>query len=152
MINSIPKSIPYYSFSKERMRKDYEHLCTYEYRNNANLGRSIVLHYCKSLFKNIDWSNRSSLIKEHTIYYSPVSSHNPLDGLVEIENISRLREKYRKKYKGKKIVKHKAYNPCKMLAICSLGKRYESNCKNRSEFKEAMKIVKLFLQRQLFLI
>jgi len=30
-----------------------------------------------------------------------------------------------------------------MLAICSLGKRYESNCKNRSESKEAMKIVKL---------
>jgi len=143
MTHSIPKSIPYYSFSKERMRKDYEHLCTYEYRNNANLGKSIILNYCRSLFNDIDWDERKELIKEHTIYYSPVSSHNPLDGLIEIKNISKLREKYRKKYKGNKIVKHKAYNPCKMLAICSLGKRYESNCKNRSEFKEAMKIVKL---------
>jgi len=142
MIHSIPKSIPYYSFSKERMRKDYEHLCTYKYRNNANIGKSIILNYCKSLFKDIDWPERN-LIKEHKIYYSPVSSHNPLDGLIEIKNISKLREKYRKKYKGKKIVKHKVYNPCKMLAICSLGKRYESNCKNRLEFKEAMKIVKL---------
>jgi hypothetical protein len=124
MINSIPKSIPYYSFSKERMRKDYSMLCKYEYHKNSNLGRSIVLHYCRSLLNDIDWSERSSLIREHKIYYSPVSSHNPLDGLIEIKNISRLREKYRKKYKGKKEVRIKKHSPEKMLAICSLGKRY----------------------------
>ena len=143
MINSIPKSIPYYSFSKERMRKDYEHLCHYKYRNNANLGRSIILNYCKSIFDSLDWSKRKELIKEHRIYYSPVSSHNPLDGLIEIKNISKLREKYRKKYKGKKEVEHKKYSPEKMLAICSLNKSYSCNCKNKSEFNEAMKIIKL---------
>jgi len=142
MINSIPKSIPYYSFSDNRMRKDYSNLCTYKYHKNANLGISTIKNFHRSLFNSIDWSTRKELIKEHKIYYSPVSSHNPLDGLIKIENISKLREKYRKKYKGKKEVKIKNHTSEKMLAICSLGKRYVSKCTNKDYLEESKMIIK----------
>jgi len=142
MIKSIPKSIPYYSFSDNRMKKDYSNLCTYKYHKNANLGISTIKNFSRSLFNDIDWSERSSLIREHKLYYSPVSSHNPLDGLIEIENISRLREKYRKKYKGKKEVRIKKHTLEKMLAICSLGKRYVSKCTNKECLEESKRIIK----------
>ena len=142
MIKSIPKSIPYYSFSDNRMKKDYSNLCTYKYHKNANLGISTIKNFSRSLFNDIDWSERSSLIKEHKLYYSPVSSHNPLEGLIEIENISRLREKYRKKYKGKKEVRIKKHTLEKMLAICSLGKRYVSKCADKECLEESKRIIK----------
>ena len=142
MVHSIPKSIPYYSFSDNRMKKDYSNLCTYKYHKNANLGISTIKNFSRSLFNDIDWSERSSLIREHKLYYSPVSSHNPLDGLIEIENISRLREKYRKKYKGKKEVRIKKHTLEKMLAICSLGKRYVSKCADKEYLEESKRIIK----------
>jgi len=142
MIKSIPKSIPYYSFSDNRMKKDYSNLCTYKYHKNANLGISTIKNFSRSLFNDIDWSERSSLIREHKLYYSPVSSHNPLEGLIEIENISKLREKYRKKYKGKKEVRIKKHTLEKMLAICSLGKRYVSKCADKEYLEESKRIIK----------
>jgi len=133
MIHSIPKEIPYYHFSKERMRKDWEHLCTYKYHRNANLGKSIILNFCKSRY-DLDWKE---VRKE--LYYSPVSSHNPLEGLIKTRNISELREKYRKKYKGKKEVLFRKHKPEKMIALCSLNKTY---CCTELD-SESKKIVKL---------
>jgi hypothetical protein len=116
------------------MKKDYKHLCSYPYRKNADLGKSIILNYCKSLFNDLDWKS-----VKRKVYYSSASSHNPLEGLDNSLNISELREKYKNKYRGMNEVIIKNHSPEKMLAICSLNKTY---CCTMLD-SESKKIIKL---------
>jgi hypothetical protein len=137
MLKYIPKDIPYYHFDKSRMRKDYKKLCTYEYSKLSDLGKSVILNFCKSKFKNLNWN-----IIRKSIYYSICSDHSLLEGLDNSLNVSELRNEYKKRYEGIEIVRHKKYSPEKMLAVCSLGKKYIATCFNKEEYIEGCRIVK----------
>lgn len=126
MIRSIPKDIEDVipRFDKKRLKSDWKRLCSYEtYKNGAFLGKSILLHFCRSHWDRLkdDW-----LTIRKTLYKSPCSIHNVLEGLDTFQNPSKLRRKYKKKYKCCKEVVVKHHSPEKMLAICSLGKIYIS--------------------------
>ena len=139
MIRSIPKNledaIP--KFSEIRMKQDWNYLCSYRYSNGAFLGKSILLNFCKSRIINLLKDDWKSIRK--TLYKSPCSSHSVLEGLDDFKNTSKLREKYRVKYKGYDTIVVKRHSPEKMLAICSLGKTYVSK---EPLDKESVKIVK----------
>ena len=140
MLRSIPKNIEdaIPKFSKKRMKSDFKHLCRYKYRKEAFLGKSILLHFCKSHWNDFDWKSiRKSL------YKSPVSSHHLLEGLDNFKNVSRLKEKFRKKYVNEDIVTFKHHSPEKMLAICSLGKTYISKEPIDKESTRIIKFLKL---------
>lgn len=138
MIRSIPKNIEdaIPRFSDSRLLSDWKSLCKYPYKNGAFLGKSILLNFCKSriikLLKN-EWKS-----VRKTLYKSPCSEHHVLEGLGDFENPSKLREKYRKKYRDDDTIIVRHHSPEKMLAICSLGKTYVSE---EPIDKESVKII-----------
>lgn len=125
MLRSIPKNIKdaIPRFNKTRMLTDWDKLCTYSYSKGSFLGKSILLHFCRS-----HWNTLEKCWKylRKTLYKSPCSEHHVLEGLDTFRNVSKLREKYRKKFANDDFVVFKHHSPEKMLAICSLGKTYVS--------------------------
>ena len=139
MIRSIPKNIEdaIPKYKDIRMKSDWNCLCTYKYSKGAFLGKSILLNFCRSRIINLLGEDWKTLRK--TLYKSPCSEHNVLEGLDDFRNTSKLREKYRKKYKGCDTILVKHHSPEKMLAICSLGKNYVSK---EPISNESVKIIK----------
>lgn len=123
MLRSIPRDIEEIipKFNKKRMLYDWNRLCDLDYNKDAFLGKSILLHFCRSHWNNFDWKS----IRK-TLYKSPCSEHHLLEGLDHFKNVSVLGEKFRKKYKDDKFVVFKHHSPEAMLAICSLDKTYIS--------------------------
>jgi hypothetical protein len=145
MVEQLLRIQPNYSFSNDRMFSDYAKLKKYSYRKGANLGRSIILNFCKSYYENINWKreNITELVNKHLLYYSKCSSHNPLDCFdLNILNVSRLAKRYKNKYKGYKIVYIKKHKAEKMLAICSLNKTYRTDALDEDSIRMA-KLLKL---------
>lgn len=143
MLRSIPKNIEdaIPKFDKNRMRKDWKHLCNYDYNEKAFLGKSILLNFCRSRLLDKLKNDWKSLRK--TLYLSPCSEHHLLEGFEIFKNTSQLKEKFRIKYEGKSKVIVKHHTPEKMLAICSLGKIYISKEPIDKESKRIAKFLKL---------
>ena len=143
MIRSIPKNIEdaIPKFSDSRLLSDWKSLCKYPYNNKAFLGKSILLNFCKSRIIDSLGDNWKSIRK--TLYKSPCSEHHVLEGLDDFENPSKLREKYRKKYRDDDTIIVRHHSPEKMLAICSLGKTYVSEERIDKESKKLAEFLKL---------
>jgi hypothetical protein len=144
ILSSIPKNIENAipKFDKNRMLYDWKRLCKYSviYKHSF-IGKSILLNFCKSRIIEDIGSEWKSLRK--TLYKSPCSSHHLLEGFDIFKNPSKLREKFRKKYKGVKEVIVKHHSPENMLAICSLGKTYISKEPIDKESKRIIRFLNL---------
>lgn len=143
MLKSIPKNIEgaIPKFSDKRMYKDWDNLKKFKYIKKAYICKSILLNFCKSRIVEALGDEWKEIRK--TLYKSPCSSHHLLEGFDIFKNPSKLREKFRKKYKGVKEVIVKHHSPEKMLAICSLGKTYISKEPIDKESKRIIKFLNL---------
>ena len=140
MLRSIPKNIEDVipTFSESRLRGDWRQLCEKDYKRGADLCKSVLLHFCRSHWNDFDWKS-----VRKTLYKSALSSHHLLEGFDKFKNVSKLREKYRKKYDKQEIVTFKYHSPESMLAICSLGKTYACRELIDNESKEIIKFLNL---------
>ena len=162
IVDSLPKEFPYYEYSEERMRKDYEKLCTYrDIKKNSRLGDSIISNFHRSIYDahistkpspKEAWNNRELLekcVRNRFIYSSNLSSHSILQGFnvckiapkVSVFSASlarRLIQTYLDKY-------NQIFDPFsgfsgRMLGACSLDKSYIGQDINVSHIKESKQI------------
>lgn len=92
VIEMLPKKFPYPKYSLDRMRKDFEHLCSYDYRKNQHLGMSLINNFHKSIWgahvkgkpsPEEAWGDKSLLekcVRNRFIYASNLSTQNILNG------------------------------------------------------------------------
>lgn len=162
IVDSLPKEFPYYEYSEERMRKDYEKLCIYrDIKKNSRLGDSIINNFHRSIYDahistkpspKEAWNNRELLekcVRNRFIYSSNLSSHSILQGFnvckiapkVSVFSASlarRLIQTYLDKY-------NQIFDPFsgfsgRMLGACSLDKSYIGQDINVSHIKESKQI------------
>ena len=162
IVDSLPKEFPYYEYSEERMRKDYEKLCTYrDIKKNSRLGDSIISNFHGSIYDahistkpspKEAWNNRELLekcVRNRFIYSSNLSSHSILQGfnvckiapkvsVFSAPLARRLIQTYLDKY-------NQIFDPFsgfsgRMLGACSLDKSYIGQDINVSHIKESKQI------------
>lgn len=162
IVDSLPKEFPYYEYSEERMRKDYEKLCTYkDIKKNSRLGDSIISNFHRSIYDAYistkpspkeAWNNRELLekcVRNRFIYSSNLSSHSILQGfnvckiapkvsVFSAPLARRLIQTYLDKY-------NQIFDPFsgfsgRMLGACSLDKSYIGQDINVSHIKESKQI------------
>ena len=162
IVDSLPKEFPYYDYSEERMRKDYEKLCTYkDIKKNSRLGDSIISNFHRSIYDahistkpspKEAWNNRELLekcVRNRFIYSSNLSSHSILQGfnvckiapkvsVFSAPLARRLIQTYLDKY-------NQIFDPFsgfsgRMLGACSLDKSYIGQDINVSHIKESKQI------------
>lgn len=162
IVDSLPKEFPYYEYSEERMRKDYEKLCTYrDIKKNSRLGDSIISNFHRSIYDahistkpspKEAWNNRELLekcVRNRFIYSSNLSSHSILQGfnvckiapkvsVFSAPLARRLIQTYLDKY-------NQIFDPFsgfsgRMLGACSLDKSYIGQDINVSHIKESKQI------------
>lgn len=162
IVDSLPKEFPYYEYSEERMRKDYEKLCTYrDIKKNSRLGDSIISNFHRSIYDahistkpspKEAWNNRELLekcVRNRFIYSSNLSSHSILQGfnvckiapkvsVFSAPLARRLIQTYLNKY-------NQIFDPFsgfsgRMLGACSLDKSYIGQDINVSHIKESKQI------------
>ena len=162
IVDSLPKEFPYYEYSEERMRKDYEKLCTYrDIKKNSRLGDSIISNFHRSIYDahistkpspKEAWNNRELLekcVRNRFIYSSNLSSHSILQGfnvckiapkvsVFSAPLAKRLIQTYLDKY-------NQIFDPFsgfsgRMLGACSLGIPYIGQDINVSHIKESKQI------------
>ena len=162
IVDSLPKEFPYYEYSEERMRKDYEKLCIYrDIKKNSRLGDSIINNFHRSIYDahistkpspKEAWNNRELLekcVRNRFIYSSNLSSHSILQGfnvckiapkvsVFSAPLARRLIQTYLDKY-------NQIFDPFsgfsgRMLGACSLDKSYIGQDINVSHIKESKQI------------
>ena len=162
IVDSLPKEFPYYEYSEERMRKDYEKLCIYrDIKKNSRLGDSIISNFHRSIYDahistkpspKEAWNNRELLekcVRNRFIYSSNLSSHSILQGfnvckiapkvsVFSAPLAKRLIQTYLDKY-------NQIFDPFsgfsgRMLGACSLGIPYIGQDINVSHIKESKQI------------
>lgn len=163
IVDSLPKEFPYYEYSEERMKKDYEKLCTYkDIKKNSRLGDSIISNFHRSIYDahistkpspKEAWNNRELLekcVRNRFIYSSNLSSHSILQGfnvckiapkvsVFSAPLAKRLIQTYLDKY-------NQIFDPFsgfsgRMLSSCSLGKSYIGQDINREHIEESKQII-----------
>lgn len=162
IVGSLPKEFPYYEYSEERMRKDYEKLCIYkDIKKNSRLGDSIISNFHRSIYDahistkpspKEAWNNRELLekcVRNRFIYSSNLSSHSILQGfnickiapkvsVFSAPLAKRLIQTYLDKY-------NQIFDPFsgfsgRMLGACSLGKSYIGQDINKDHLEESKQI------------
>ena len=162
IVDSLPKEFPYYEYSEERMRKDYEKLCTYrDIKKNSRLGDSIISNFHRSIYDahistkpspKEAWNNRELLekcVRNRFIYSSNLSSHSILQGfnvckiapkvsVFSAPLAKRLIQTYLNDYS-------EIFDPFsgfsgRMLGACSLGKSYIGQDINKDHLEESKQI------------
>ena len=162
IVDSLPKEFPYYEYSEERMRKDYEKLCAYkDIKKNSRLGDSIISNFHKSIYDahistkpspKEAWNNRELLekcVRNRFIYSSNLSSHSILQGfnvckiapkvsVFSAPLARRLIQAYLDKY-------NQIFDPFsgfsgRMLGACSLDKAYIGQDINKDHLEESKQI------------
>lgn len=118
MRKMIPKEFPKQHFKKKLLLEDWKMLCNNGLSIEYNFGRLLLIQFCVKRLKDI-WEEYRK-----TVYVSPVSEHNIFDAVDIFENVPDLRNKYYIKYKDSTSIRIKKHTAEKMLAVCSLGKRY----------------------------
>lgn len=162
IIDNLPKEFPYYSYSEERMKKDWEHLCNYTYNKNQYLGSSIVRYFHRSLMeahvKNCPspleaWNNKVLLeecVRNRIIYSSSLSSQAIADGFsvcriaprVSVFNPSRARYLIQKYLPYFEIFDPFSGFSGRLLGAESLGKKYIGQDLHPKHVKESQEIIK----------
>ena len=150
MANAMPVSFPYPTYTNSRLTHDYALLCTEftssKYHKTAQYGMSIIYMYNKSMYHrqyannvriDVAWAKqdmRQQCIAERSLYYSPISSANPIMGLAvsNIMPMPRLVATGTYLYIIKKYVSHctiiqevQPFNGALMLAVCAANKSYQ---------------------------
>ena len=162
IMDSLPKEFPYYEYSEERMRKDYEKLCTYkDIKKNSRLGDSIISNFHRSIYDahistkpspKEAWNNRELLekcVRNRFIYSSNLSSHSILQGfnvckiapkvsVFSAPLAKRLIQTYLNEYT-------EVFDPFsgfsgRMLGACSLDKSYIGQDINKDHLEESKQI------------
>ena len=162
IMDSLPKEFPYYEYSEERMRKDYEKLCTYkDIKKNSRLGDSIISNFHRSIYDahistkpspKEAWNNRELLekcVRNRFIYSSNLSSHSILQGfnvckiapkvsVFSAPLARRLIQIYLNDYS-------EIFDPFsgfsgRMLGACSLDKSYIGQDINKDHLEESKQI------------
>lgn len=162
IINNLPKEFPYYEYSDDRMKKDYEKLCTYkDIKKNSRLGDSIISNFHRSIYDahistkpspKEAWSNRELLekcVRNRFIYSSNLSSHSILQGfnvckiapkvsVFSAPLARRLIQIYLNDYS-------EIFDPFsgfsgRMLGACSLDKSYIGQDINKDHLEESKQI------------
>ena len=162
IMDSLPKEFPYYEYSEERMRKDYEKLCTYkDIKKNSRLGDSIISNFHKSIYDahigtkpspKEAWSDKELLdkcVRNRFIYSSNLSSHSILQGfnvckiapkvsVFSAPLAKRLIQTYLNEYT-------EVFDPFsgfsgRMLGACSLDKSYIGQDINKDHLEESKQI------------
>ena len=162
IMDSLPKEFPYYEYSEERMRKDYEKLCTYkDIKKNSRLGDSIISNFHRSIYDahistkpspKEAWNNRELLekcVRNRFIYSSNLSSHSILQGfnvckiapkvsVFSAPLARRLIQTYLNEYT-------EVFDPFsgfsgRMLGACSLDKSYIGQDINKDHLEESKQI------------
>ncbi len=102
MIHQISKLDLKYSYSDKRIKGDYKNLYNKQINKNSRLGRSLVLNgYCAPSYLDID-----KLVRTRKMYYSKVSSHNPLDGITDfsLDNLKGINLNFSNLYNTFKLI------------------------------------------------
>lgn len=162
IVDSLPKEFPYYEYSEERMRKDYEKLCTYrDIKKNSRLGDSIISNFHRSIYDahistkpspKEAWSDKELLdkcVRNRFIYSSNLSSHSILQGfnvckiapkvsVFSAPLARRLIQIYLNDYS-------EIFDPFsgfsgRMLGACSLDKSYIGQDINKDHLEESKQI------------
>ena len=162
IMDSLPKEFPYYEYSEERMRKDYEKLCTYkDIKKNSRLGDSIISNFHRSIYDahistkpspKEAWSDKELLdkcVRNRFIYSSNLSSHSILQGfnvckiapkvsVFSAPLARRLIQIYLNDYS-------EIFDPFsgfsgRMLGACSLDKSYIGQDINKDHLEESKQI------------
>ena len=162
IIDDLPKEFPYYEYSDDRMKKDYEKLCTYkDIKKNSRLGDSIISNFHKSIYDahigtkpspKEAWSDKELLdkcVRNRFIYSSNLSSHSILQGfnvckiapkvsVFSAPLARRLIQIYLNDYS-------EIFDPFsgfsgRMLGACSLDKSYIGQDINKDHLEESKQI------------
>lgn len=145
MFERMPIEFPYPSYTTDRMKKDWKHLCNYKWRRGQCFCNSIIHNFhhsiwCRSVEGKISpvdlWKDKNLVydcIKSKELYESDFSSHSLTDGFelcsrapkIPILNPSVVRHFLEVNANGHKIVVNNKHGFSEvMLAACSLGMRY----------------------------
>ena len=162
IVDSLPKEFPYYEYSEERMKKDYEKLCIYkDIKKNSRLGDSIISNFHRSIYDahistkpspKEAWSDKELLdkcVRNRFIYSSNLSSHSILQGfnvckiapkvsVFSAPLARRLIQIYLNDYS-------EIFDPFsgfsgRMLGACSLDKSYIGQDINKDHLEESKQI------------
>ena len=162
IVDNLPKEFPYYEYSDDRMKKDYEKLCTYkDIKKNSRLGDSIISNFHKSIYDahigtkpspKEAWSDNELLdkcVRNRFIYSSNLSSHSILQGfnvckiapkvsVFSAPLARRLIQIYLNDYS-------EIFDPFsgfsgRMLGACSLDKSYIGQDINKDHLEESKQI------------
>lgn len=163
LIASLPKEFPYPTYTEKRMKKDWEHLCTYTWNSGQRLGMSIINNFHKSIWTSHvgnhpspveAWNNPELLercVRNRFIYKSNLSSQNIAQGFnvcklapkVSVFNPSLARHligKYTPE--AKTVIDPFSGFSGRMLGVCSLGMKYTGYDLNETAVKESKEIIK----------
>ena len=162
IVENLPKDFPYPTYSDKRMRKDWEHLCKYDWNKGQRLGMSIVSNFHKSIWTSRvgnkpspadAWNDKELLekcVRNRFIYKSNLSSQNIAHGFnvcklapkVSVFNPSFARHILLKYAPGvKTIVDPFSGFSGRMLGACSLGMKYAGYDLNENAVKESNDII-----------
>ena len=162
IIDSLPKEFPYYEYSEERMKKDYEKLCTYkDIKKNSRLGDSIISNFHRSIYDahistkpspKEAWDDKELLekcVRNRFIYSSNLSSHSILQGFnvckiapkVSVFSAPLARELILKYLSDYSVI----FDPFsgfsgRMLGACSLSKSYIGQDISKEHIEESKQI------------
>lgn len=164
IIDELPKEFPYPKYSKERIEKDWKHLCEWKWNKNSYVGSSIVRNFHESIWEarvgsNISpvecWNNKELLektVRNRMIYSSRLSSQCIVDGFnvskiapkVSVFNpmlAKHLIETHLKLEYGKEIFDPFSGFSGRMLGACALGIKYIGQDINQKHVDESNKII-----------
>lgn len=168
IINSLPQDFPFYSYSEERIKKDYQKLKEMEkYKKGARLADSTIKHFHKSIYyarvgDNLSpyetWYNKKLLekcVRNRFIYSSSLSSHSILNGFnvckiaPKVSVFSASLARYITSYfiDEPNMRYDTIFDPFsgfsgRMLGVCSLDKKYIGQDINQIHVDESNEIIK----------
>lgn len=161
ILSMLSKDFPYPNYSEQRMKKDYEHLCSYDYKKGQYLALSVVNNFHRSIWDAHHkgkpspfeaWNDKELLekcVRNRFIYASNLSTQNILNGFTVCKIAPRISvfspslarhlvNKYLSEY-------DEIFDPFsgfsgRMLGACSLGKKYIGQDINKDHIRESDEI------------
>lgn len=163
VIDSLPTEFPYPTYSDDRMRLDWKHLCEYETHGKRSfIGNSIISNFHPSIWEARVghhmspvqcWKDRSKLekvVRNRSIYKSKLSSQQIATGF----NVSKIAPKVSvfRATLAKDLVKKylpnvsEVFDPFsgfsgRMLGVCATGKRYIGQDISKTHIDESNRII-----------
>lgn len=161
IVESLPVDFPFPNYNSIRLNKDYEKLCTYDYKQGQSIGMSLIQHFhhsvwkcqCKGKISPYDaWNNKELLekcVRNRVIYSSVLSSQNIANGFgiskiapkISVFNPSIARYLLLKYTPDAKVVRDPFSGfSGRMLGACSLNMEYLGSDINSTTVNEAIRL------------